>query len=396
MKNVNSNIEEFKDLTKISIRLLDDLSVNDCILLYAFNKTGKTRLSMSFKDYVKKKENGAGVLYFNAFTEDLFVWNNDLDKDKKRFIKINEQSNFINGLKGLSIEEKIRKYLRRYAKFDFNVNYDDWTIAFNKVVPNPKYHSENPHNTELEYITEDNIKISRGEENVFVVSLFFAICELAIEGHENYQWVKYIYVDDPISSLDENNAIAVATDLALLIKDDIKNNKETAKNKKFIISSHHGLFYNVMYNELRNKEKCYFMHKTNKEIYRLQSTDDTPFFHHIEQLCELKQAVSMFKSAELIDNKIVQSNILKTYHFNVLRTIFEKTSIFFGHDNFSWCLEGLEDEELYSRAVNIMSHGRYSLFSPVGMLRENAELFVKIFESFVNKYMFELPDVFFE
>ena len=43
-----------------------------------------------------------------------------------------------------------------------------------------------------------------------------------------------------------------------------------------------------------------------------------------------------------------------------------------------------------------MSHGRYSLFAPSGMMKENAELFVKIFKSFVDKYKFELPEIFFE
>jgi hypothetical protein len=60
---------------------------------------------------------------------------------------------------------------------------------------------------------------------------------LAIDKDENYKWVKTIYIDDPISSLDDNNVIIVASYLAKLIKD--------SKGKKFIISTHHGLFYNV-------------------------------------------------------------------------------------------------------------------------------------------------------
>ena len=35
-----------------------------------------------------------------------------------------------------------------------------------------------------------------------------------LDGAEAYKWVKYIYIDDPISSLDEHNAIAVANHLA--------------------------------------------------------------------------------------------------------------------------------------------------------------------------------------
>jgi wobble nucleotide-excising tRNase len=49
---------------------------------------------------------------------------------------------------------------------------------------------------------------------------------LAIDNDENYAWVKTIYIDDPISSLDDNNVIIVASYLAKLIKD--------SKGKEFI------------------------------------------------------------------------------------------------------------------------------------------------------------------
>ena len=110
----------------------------------------------------------------------------------------------------------------------------------------------------------------------------------------------------------------------------------------------------------------------------------------------MNELVKQYKQIEQQDERVIQSNLLKTYHFNMLRSIFEKTSIFFGHEDFSYCLGGIEDRELYSRAVNIMSHGRYSLFAPSGMLKENAEIFVKIFDAFVAKYNFELPSIFFE
>ena len=220
-----------------------------------------------------------------------------------------------------------------------------------------------------------------------------AICELATEGHEAYKWVKYIYIDDPISSLDENNAITIATDLSSLIKKDIEGNGKN--KKKYVISSHHSLFYNVVYNELRHiKSKTYMLYRTQNDTFRLQANDDTPFFHHIDELCRLKACVEKYRSTEHLDEKILQSEILKAHHFNTMRAIFEKTAIFFGRDDFSYCIDGFEDKELYARAVNIMSHGKYSIYAPKGMMRENAELFVKLFDLFVDKYKFELPDVF--
>lgn len=229
-----ATIYKYKTLNNVVTRLRDDLKTSDTVLLYAFNRTGKTRLSMAFKDKGKKDPEGPNTLYFNAFTEDLFTWNNDLQKDKERYLKINETSKFFKGLKGLSLEEKIHSHLDRYAQIDFRIDYSKWRVIFSREIPNPKYNPKDPHNIEPDTIEQENLKISRGEENIFIFSVFMAICELAIEGHEDYQWVKYIYVDDPISSLDENNAIIVASDLAYLIKHDIKINKDKGRNKKYI------------------------------------------------------------------------------------------------------------------------------------------------------------------
>ena len=62
------------------------------ILLYAFNGTGKTRLSSAFKGLGSvARENEVqdrDTLYFNAFTEDLFLWDNDLENDEHRVLKL--------------------------------------------------------------------------------------------------------------------------------------------------------------------------------------------------------------------------------------------------------------------------------------------------------------------
>ena len=57
-------------------------------LIYAFNGVGKTRLSREFKELIAPKdedeETGSKILYYNAFTEDLFYWDNDLEGDSER------------------------------------------------------------------------------------------------------------------------------------------------------------------------------------------------------------------------------------------------------------------------------------------------------------------------
>ncbi len=364
-------VYKYKILYGLVNRLRDDFNSKDFILIYAYNGTGKTRLSMAFKEKGKKEDdNTRDTLYFNAFTEDLFYWDNDLENDTEHFFEIKSESNFFNGFRELALEEKIFAYLERYAEFDFKIDYDNWKIIFSKQVNNPKFH---PNNNQPEYIIQNNIKVSRGEENIFRWCVFLAITELVIDGAESYNWVKYLYIDDPISSLDDNNAIAVASDLAKLLK--------KGKDKiKTVISSHHSLFFNVMCNELKNyQHNRYFLHKNSKDEYIMQKTDDTPFFHHVAILSELK--------------RVSESNNINTYHFNSLRSILEKTATFFGFDDFGKCIHGIEDDVLYERALNLLSHGKYSLYEPVEMGDDNKELFKNILNAFLDKYTFDLPQL---
>ncbi|WDU70348.1 AAA family ATPase [Klebsiella variicola] len=368
-------IYSYKTMDRIVTRLRDDLKNTDFVLIYAYNGTGKTRLSIAFKDKGKKKthrpftvndhvgqpltieEVQADTLYFNAYTEDLFYWDNDLDGDTERVLRINSESKFFAGLRELALEDKIFGYLERYASFNFRIDYEQWTVTF--------YRDDTTH-----------IKVSRGEENIFIWCIYLAICELAIDGDEAgpYSWVKYLYIDDPISSLDDNNAIAVASDLANLLR--------RGRGKlKTVISSHHGLFFNVMCNELKKtKPKTYFFYcEKSAGTYSLRGTDDTPFFHHVAMLSELQQAVA--------------SNKIYTHHFNMLRSILEKTSTFFGYSDFSDCIHGVEDEVLYSRALNLLSHGKHSTYEPREMVDDNRTLFKNILSAFLAKYQFALPEL---
>lgn len=346
-------IYTYKSMNRLVQRLRDDLNSQDFVLLFAYNGTGKTRLSMAFKD-VGKKKGDRDTLYFNAYTEDLFHWDNDLDGDTERVLRINSDSQFFSGFKELALEEKIFAYLERYGDFDFKIDYENWTISFSKG-------------------TATHIKISRGEENIFIWCIYLAICELAIDGAGAYSWVKNLYIDDPISSLDDNNAIAVSSDLAKLLL-------SGRDRMKAVISSHHSLFFNVMCNELKKStHKKYFLHSgKTSDSYTLRATDDTPFFHHVAMLSELQQAA--------------ESGKLYTHHFNMLRNILEKTATFFGFDDFSACIHGVDDEVLYARALNLLSHGKYSVYEPKEMVDDTKELFRNILKAFLDRYRFSLPE----
>ena len=330
---------------------------------------------MEFKDEGKRKNNGnADTLYFNAFTEDLFTWDNDLDGDAVRHLRLNPDSTFFNGLKDLALDETIAGYLSRYADFEFDIDYETWKVSFRSS-------------------GAENIKTSRGEQNIFIWCLFMALCDRMLDGHVSYQSVKYLYIDDPISSLDDNNAIAVACDLAQLLRRAASRKGQNGAPApiKVVFSTHHALFFNVMCNELgRAKEgepkvthKRYFLHRPNGEgAYTLRATEDTPFFHHVASLAELQMAAAP------------RTGKLYTFHFNALRSIMEKTASFFGHADISFCLKALntEDLALYNRALNLLSHGKYAIHEPTEMGEDNKELFRRILNDFVTTFQFDLPE----
>lgn len=358
------NETAFADLDALAAHLRGELENKKYFLLYAYNRTGKTRLSMAFKD-IGKQGDARDTLYFNAFTEDLFTWDNDLEGDSDRKLKINRDSHFFDGLAELEMDTRIRPLLQRYVDFDFRIDTDEWVVRFS-----PKGGG-----------TDDlGIKVSRGEENLFIWCFFLAIVQLVMDGAEAYDWVKYIYIDDPISSLDDNNAIAVSSDLAQLLK-----SKENPIRS--VISSHHALFFNVMHNELdarkSKKTASYFLSQPrNAAGYRLRYTNATPFFHHVAMLTELYQAE--------------QSGQLYTYHFSMLRSLLEKSASFHGFPNFSACIEKEDDDPdgiLHARLVNILSHGNYSLYEPREMQEENKVHFKRILKDFLSRYPFN-PELF--
>lgn len=369
-----SEVIKFTYLADIATHFRKDLTgdyrpLKELILFFAHNGTGKTRLSMEFKEAGKEYNEEREVtkrdtLYFNAFTEDLFSWHNDLINDRERYLKLNTDSAFFDGLRELELDAKIESFFQNYVDLKFNIDYENATVRFSRSVI-----------IEGAEQTIENIKISRGEETLFIWCFFLAICQLVIDKDPSYNWVKYIYIDDPISSLDENNAIAIACDLANLLTTE-------GSEIKTVISTHHSLFFNVLFNEFgrKVKNKRYFLHFNEPNDYALQDTGDTPFFHHIATISELK--------------KVVESDKIFTYHFNALRSILEKTASFFGYDKIDKCIHGLEDEVLFERALQLFSHGKYSIFDPQEMIGDNKDLFKRIFNGFLAKYEFHFPEIF--
>lgn len=360
------------DLPALAAHLREVLSPTGgnkkCVLLYAYNGTGKTRLSMEFRALGKVGDT-RDTLYFNAFTEDLFFWDNDLDSDADRKLRLNRDSKFFDGLDQLEMDNRIRRLLVRYADFDFRIDTTDWVVSFSREVSGQDDQS-NPVS-----VTLDNIKVSRGEENIFIWCFFLAIAQLAIDAEEGspYDWVQYVYIDDPISSLDEHNAIGVACQLAALIKGQDR--------VRAVISTHHTLFFNVLHNELGKAQKL-VLQKSDDGSFSIRDTRDTPAFYHVASLVELKKAAD--------------SGVVYTYHFNLLRSLMEKAASFHGLPGWKACLQRDGDDDdgvIQERRIALFNHGGYSLFEPVEMIDDNKAHFRRVLHEFLVRFPFN-PAIF--
>ena len=125
----------FTNLGVLAEHLRQELKTKKFILIYAYNGTGKTRLSTAFKDLGKvvntdDEAEQQDTLYFNAFTEDLFSWDNDLENDSERKLTLNTDSSFFAGLESMEMDNRIRTLLDRYADFEFRIDTTTWEVIF--------------------------------------------------------------------------------------------------------------------------------------------------------------------------------------------------------------------------------------------------------------------------
>ena len=316
-------------------------------LIYAFNGTGKTRLSRELKDLISPKDVDSEVdyqskvLYYNAFTEDLFYWDNDLDADtnRKLIIRPNNFTSLALGfLKDQGLDDNIVKNFQHFTSDSitplFNDDFSEVTFSV----------------TSGDDQSEPNIKISKGEESNFIWCVYYSLVEQVVEllnipeladrATDIFNDLEYVFIDDPISSLDENHLIELAVNLAELIK---KSN-----GIKFIISTHNPLFYNVLYNELGSKAS-YMLNKLEDGTFELvekKGDSNKSFSYHLYLRDVIKNA---------IDNKEVSK-----FHFVLLRNLYEKTANFLGYSKWSELLPNDNREGYISRIMNFYSHSTLS------------------------------------
>ena len=118
-------------------------------LIYAFNGTGKTRLSKEFAKLFQAEEGGLTrdkILYYNAFTEDLFYWDNDLDSNQDFKLKIQPNSFISWIIQEQGQDQNIISNFQHYTDDKLNPIFD---LANNQVLFTFQRGNEEEHEQQL-------------------------------------------------------------------------------------------------------------------------------------------------------------------------------------------------------------------------------------------------------
>jgi hypothetical protein len=361
---------EYNSITDVATQIKEKLCINadrkSIALLYAFNAVGKTRLSVEF-DMLNDNENGEiKVLSYNAFLEDLFVWDNE-----SFILKFDHQDWRIELVKDQGLENEIVDNFK--------------TLTNSRIEPSFDFEAGGVSFSIMSGDTDsiDNIKISKSEESLLIWSIFYSILEIVIEAlntenvenrtTDKFNHLEYIVIDDSVSSIDDTRIITMAIKLFETIE------SSQNKNVNFLITTHHALFYNILFNSFSRirkadaKKHFYILSKNNNTLELKGQDNDSPFSYHLLVKKTLKS--------------IIDSGNIEKYHFNLLRGLLEKTASFLGYGNFSDCISGDKRTEL-KRILNIHSHGKLSELEYNNVSDEDKVLFKEAFNEFIENFKY--------
>lgn len=342
-------------------------------LIYAFNATGKTRLSVAYKDATKSEEGKHTGVYYNAYSEDLFAWDNDIENGELN-VRLDIRKSSLNRFHSSLTEDDIRDKLSRFRpeyRFEF-IPHDNPEDGIKSVL----FFDEVADSEDPNIIAKVPRKISRGEERLFVWCFFLALFE--VDGWADQQ-SSHFFIDDPVSSLDDHNIFITASTLFDLIE-------EHYEKRKFVITTHHIGFFSILSDWLakgekaskfKNKVRICTLSLKNGEV-SMESCRKDVFLYHLRLLQVLDQAHA--------------AGEVKAYHFALLRQVLENVASFLGVGQFGYVLKqiGIDDEDEVATIVNTLSHKKVYYFESDELKADPLKTFEKIFTGLKEKYQFVL------
>lgn len=344
-------------VASLADEVLRDIADSRTALIYAPNSVGKTRLAQHLKD-----RDPEGVILYNSFIEDEFTWDNEqfvlkVDLGSGLFESVIEQ-----GLDG-AIVDSFRAYTS--GRIEPRLDLINGEVSFGVQTGGDD--------------SLDNIKISRAEESIFIWSVYQAVLNEAIEtladhpelrSTTDYDQLSIAVIDDPVSSMDDVRIVSVALALVELVE------RAAALDFKFVISTHHALFFNILFNSLgrkRSRTRPYVLARNPSSGWTLaKQSNDSPFSYHLQIIEGIQRAIA--------------EDEIERVHFNQFRALLEKTANFLGRTGgWSGLLVG-PNAALLARVLNLYSHDRFAEIETSKVADEYKEAFRDEFYEFLKAF----------
>lgn len=335
--------------------VLQDLANSRSALIYAPNTIGKTRLAQHLKE-----DDPEGVVLYNSFVEDVFTWDNE-----RVVLKMDLESELLTTIVTQGLDGAIIDNFQAFTsgRIEPRLDFENGEISFG-------IHKGDDSSA-------DGIKISRAEESIFVWSVYYSVLSEAIEtlrdspelrSTADYDHLTLAVIDDPVSSMDDVRIVSVALALSALIK------QAAEIDLKFVIATHHALFFNVLFNSLRRRsDRAYILARGPVAGWTLaKQSKESPFSYHLGIIEDIQWAIS--------------TNAIERAHFNQFRALLEKTANFLGYTGGWGDLLVGPNASLVVKVLNLYSHDRFADIDTSEVAAEFKEAFRSEFQEFLKAF----------
>lgn len=335
--------------------VLQGLTDSRSVLIYAPNTIGKTRLAQ----HLKERDPESVVLY-NSFVEDVFTWDNE-----RVVLKMNPASELLETIAAQGLDGAIIDNFQAFTsgRIEPRLDFESGEVSFG-------IHKGDD-------TSADGIKISRAEESIFVWSVYYSVLSEAIEtlrdspelrSTDDYDQLTLAIIDDPVSSMDDVRIVSVALALSQLVK------RASEIDLKFVIATHHTLFFNVLFNSLRRRsDRAYVLARGSVAGWTLaKQSKDSPFSYHLGIIEDIQGAIS--------------ANAIGRAHFNQFRALLEKTANFLGYTGGWGDLLVGPNASLVTKVLNLYSHDRFADIDTSEVAAEYKEAFRSEFHEFLKTF----------
>lgn len=334
---------------------------NKTTLIYATNGIGKTRTSYSLRN----KFDSSKTLCYSAFYEEIFRWQYEVEDDSYYF-NINDKDSLIyDAIIIGGLEKEVDKIFKFLTNKKIDVNFETEYNKIKKVTFSLATGDDTANN---------NIKISKGEETIFIWSTFYTILsqklnDIIDNGVNN---LNYIIIDDPVSSLEDEKIVSIDILIRKIIKNQISIIRDNNMKIGVLITTHNKLFWNILYNELKIRKNSFRL-INYENVYRLEKQNDSPFGYHIELIKSIQNDIN--------------DNFIRKFDFHSFRNILEKTANFYGQEKWDYFInDGITNEEELIRLLDYYSHDTNDDLEEKVVDCDKIELFKKGFEQYCEDY----------